>query len=104
MGKDLDSSRVELRNQPVSAVMTRDVYWVPPETSLLELTSEMRRRRISCALVCQEGVGWVERCETHRGRRSSRWVSLPLDPPYATTTRALRHQTVSRPRPPRGRQ
>ena len=45
----------ELRDQPIAAVMTRDVYSVPSDTPLLELTSEMRRRRISCVVVCDEG-------------------------------------------------
>jgi signal transduction histidine kinase len=54
MGEPPEISRQELRDQPVSAVMTRDVYFVPPETPLLVLVSEMRRRRISCVLVCRD--------------------------------------------------
>jgi signal transduction histidine kinase len=54
MDETPEISRQELRDQPVSAVMTRDVYSVPPEMPLLALTSEMRRRRISCVLVCQD--------------------------------------------------
>jgi signal transduction histidine kinase len=70
-----EPSRQELRHQPVAAVMTHEVYGAAPETSLLELTSEMRRRRISCVVVCRDRqpVGVISErdvvrilCETQR--------------------------------------
>jgi signal transduction histidine kinase len=74
MGTQADTDGHELRHQPVASVMTRGVCCVAPEAPLLEVAAEMRRRRISCVVVCRDArpVGIVSErdlvrvlCEAH---------------------------------------
>jgi signal transduction histidine kinase len=89
---------LELRDQPIAAVMTRDVYSVPSTTPLLDLTSEMRRRRISCVVVCDEGrpVGIISErdvvrilCESSRPAATLRAMDVMSAPVHTISPRML---------------